>query len=111
MAVYTYGKKKKINGYIAALPLSIAAFFVVIGLFLYGLSDISKDTTDREEVSLKNALDRSIVSCYCTKGTYPPSLDYIKEHYGLIYDEEVFYVDYRAFGSNIRPDVTIIRRQ
>lgn len=111
MSGYQYGKKKKFHGIIAAVPLSIATFFVVIGLFLYGLSGISRDTTQREETSLRNALNRSIVSCYCTKGTYPPSLDYIKEHYGLTYDEEIFYVDYRAFGANIMPDVTIVRRQ
>jgi hypothetical protein len=44
------------------------------------------------------------------EGTYPPSLEYLKEHYGLIYDEESYYIDYTAIGSNIMPDVTILPR-
>ena len=58
--------------------------------------------------SLENALNRSITQCYAVEGAYPPSLAYIKEHYGLIYDEELFYVDYQPIGSNIMPDVTIM---
>ena len=37
-------------------------------------------------------------------------LEYLKEHYGLIYNEDLFFVDYRLQGANIFPDVTIIPR-
>ena len=36
--------------------------------------------------------------------------DYIKEHYGLIYNEQLFFIDYQPIGSNIMPDVTILTR-
>jgi hypothetical protein len=45
------------------------------------------------------------------EGKYPESLDYLKEHYGLTYNEDLFFVDYRVSGSNILPDVTIIERK
>ncbi len=51
---------------------------------------------------------RSIANCYALEGEYPESLEYIKENYGLVYDEDRFFVDYRVSGSNIMPDVTII---
>ena len=44
------------------------------------------------------------------EGTYPQSLDYLKEYYGLMYDEDLFFVDYQVMGSNILPDVTIIEK-
>ncbi len=53
---------------------------------------------------------RSITHCYAVEGTYPSSLEYLKENYGLTYDETVFFVDYQTIGSNILPDVTIIER-
>lgn len=53
---------------------------------------------------------RSITYCYTIEGAYPESLDYLKEHYGLVYDEDLFFVDYRVSGSNILPDITVIER-
>ena len=45
------------------------------------------------------------------EGSYPESLQYLKEHYGLTYDDDKFFVDYQTLGSNIMPDVTIIDRR
>ena len=52
----------------------------------------------------------SIVYCYATEGTYPESLEDLKAHYGLTYDEDLFFVDYQTVGANIYPDVTIIEK-
>lgn len=51
-----------------------------------------------------------IVYCYATEGTYPESLEDLKAHYGLTYDEDLFFVDYQTVGANIYPDVTIIEK-
>lgn len=93
------------------IRISIALFVLLFVFFLYMLGNISKETLDRQEKSLNTAINRSIVSCYCVEGTYPPSLEYIEEHYGLIYDKDTFFVDYQIFGSNIYPDVTILRKE
>ena len=91
---------------IFALPLLL---FVIIGvLFLNGISSVSKTTLAKQKESLETALNRSISQCYAVEGLYPPSLSYIEENYGLIYDKELFYVDYQPFSSNIFPDVTIL---
>ena len=60
--------------------------------------------------SLTQALNRDITYCYATTGRYPESLEAIKKDYGLIYDDSLFFVDYRTQGSNIYPEVTIIER-
>lgn len=102
------GQKRKFR--ISGIKISILLFVLLMIFFLFSVSDISHDTLDRQEEALSSALNRSIVSCYCVEGTYPPSLSYIVEHYGLTYDSDTFFVDYRAYGSNIYPDVTIIRK-
>ena len=96
------------------INMSFVSLIIFIGLFViffFAVNNLSSDTMDRKEESLKNAVNRGIVSCYALEGTYPPGLDYLKEHYGLTYDEDLFFVDYQAIGSNIFPDVTIIRRE
>lgn len=88
--------------------ISICVFLLVIVLFISGISSVSENTRKRQKEALSNALTRSITYCYTVEGTYPESLDYLKDNYGLVYDEKFFFVDYHVTGSNIFPDVTII---
>lgn len=90
--------------------LSISMFLLILLLFLQGISSLSESTRKRQRESLEKAIMRSITYCYTVEGTYPENLDYLKKNYGLFYDEDVFFVDYRVSGSNILPDVTIIEK-
>ncbi|MCR4704937.1 MAG: hypothetical protein K5641_02615 [Lachnospiraceae bacterium] len=91
------------------IHLSYVAFAALLVLFLFGIRGVSRTTIEKQQESLRTALERDVLHCYAVEGFYPPSLDYIKEHYGLIYDEETFFVDYKPVGSNIMPDITILR--
>ena len=91
--------------------LSVCVFLFIFFLFIQGISSLSTGTKKRQKESLENALMRNITYCYPVEGKYPESLDYLKEHYGLTYNEDLFFVDYRVSGSNILPDVTIIERK
>lgn len=88
--------------------LPAGAFIILFLLFLRGVNSVGSSTLDKQQESLETALSRSIAQCYAVEGTYPPSLDYLKEHYGLTYDEDRFFIDYQVFGSNLMPDVTVI---
>lgn len=111
MVNYRYNQKKNVFQNISPTHWAILFFVGLLLIFFFLVAGISNDTLDRQEEALTNALHRNIVSCYCVEGTYPPSLDYITEHYGLTYDTNAFFVDYKPIGSNIYPDVTIIRKE
>lgn len=99
-------KHKKINSY----HIGIFLFALILVVFLYGISYVDTSTTKRQEDSLINAMERNIVHCYALEGFYPPSLEYMEEHYGLTYDKTLFIVDYQPIGTNIYPDYTVIRK-
>lgn len=90
---------------------SVCVFLLIFFLFVQGLSSLTESTRRRQKESLENALIRTITSCYALEGSYPESLDYLKAHYGLTYNENLFFVDYRVSGSNIMPDVTVLERK
>ncbi len=92
------------------VKLPIIAFGILFVFFLFGIQSISLTTSEKRAESLKTAIYRSVVQCYAVEGSYPPSLTYLEEHYGLIYDTELFFVDYNPIGSNIMPDITIISK-
>ena len=90
------------------VPVLVSA--VMIGWIWSGITSISAGTGEQQKASLEEALHRDIVMCYAQEGRYPQSLDYLKKNYGLHYDVNRYFVDYQPLGSNILPEVTIIRR-
>ena len=42
--------------------------------------------------------------------TIRKDLEYLEQHYGLLYDEDSFFIDYEYYGSNLLPEVTVLRR-
>lgn len=90
--------------------VSICTFLLIVLLFYQGIESLSSGSLRRQKESLNNALNRSITYCYAVEGSYPEDLEYLKKHYGLTYDEDRFFVDYKTTGSNILPDVTIIEK-
>lgn len=91
--------------------IPLVFFIVLLVIFLDGIRSVSDTTLAKQKDSLETALSRSITQCYAVEGAYPPSLEYLAEHYGLTYDKDEFLVDYEYYGSNLIPDVTVLRKQ
>ena len=82
-----------------------------MALFLYNSVSSTEKSSEQERFdALCEAIERSAVQCYAIEGYYPPDIEYLKEHYGLIVDEDKYVVDYSAFASNIMPDVTVFKK-
>ena len=93
-----------------SVNFSILFFVVVIAVFIIGITRISSNNEKDGRQILESALDKDIVHCYAVEGYYPPSLDYIEEHYGLTYDKDKYLIDYESIGNNIMPNVTILEK-
>jgi len=85
------------------LPFIALAFFLLMrGVSNYGATSDSLDKANVQEIVEKYA-----IQCYASEGSYPPDLNYLVEHYGLILDEERYIYEYDIFGSNVMPDIII----
>lgn len=103
-----FSVKRKLH--ISPLMLTVCVFAIFIGIFIYSISTVDTSNNERQEEILMSALERDIMHCYALEGYYPPSLAYIEEHYGLIYDKDEYIVDYRPIGNNIYPNLAIIKK-
>lgn len=81
--------------------LLVAAVVMMTGRAENGLED------ERLE-NLAQAVHKAAVSCYAIEGFYPADIEYLKENYGLMADEEKYTVIYDTFASNILPDITVL---
>ncbi len=90
--------------------VSILLILMVLFLFVLGCESLRQGNHHHEEDVLRQALDRDITACYALEGHYPESIAYLKEHYGLTYNEDRFLIDYTVQGANIRPSYLILQK-
>ena len=90
------------------IKLLIFAGMLVCAVLLFNRIDTAQGTAENEIV--RDAIRNAAVTCYAVEGAYPESVDYLREHYRLAYDEERYLVTYDAFASNRIPDIYVTER-
>lgn len=106
-----FQKQKNAGKNVRSLAAPVLLAVAVIGCVWNGITSVSDQTARQQKKSLEEAIRRDMVTCYAMEGVYPESLDYLKEHYGLTYDETRYIVNYEVMGSNLLPDVTVLEKQ
>lgn len=100
--------KRDKDPFFRGVIITVLVFAVLLGCG-YGLIRTIAERTDSAETEIvRSAVRSAVLTCYAVEGMYPSELDYLKTHYGLIYDEEKYMVIYDAFASNIIPDVEVL---
>ena len=56
---------------------------------------------------VRDAVKNAALTCYAVEGAYPDSVEYLREHYRLAYDEDRYLITYDAFASNMIPDIWV----
>lgn len=90
--------------------LSVILFALVVVWFMISVGNADDATDKKRADSVYNTVMNGAVLCYSIEGEYPPSLDYLKENYGVNYDGDKYVVDYSYFGANIRPTVVVSQK-
>ncbi len=104
-----FGATKR-RAFPVGIAVSLGLIAAVLALFIYGSSALSAEQDEQQKELLTQSVDHSVTQCYALEGSYPSSLSYLEERYGLTYDKDRYYIDYQFIGSNLRPDITIIER-
>ncbi len=89
--------------------LAAVAVLAVLLWFFAAMGNLTRDSGDQGRQQLETALRRSAVACYAAEGVYPPTLEYLTEHYGVQIGDE-YTVFYEIFASNLMPDITVLEK-
>lgn len=104
---YRAGNTVKNNGK-KNIVISLLLFTGILVLFLITISQTAQRSVEEQQRFLEEAVEQSLLQCYVTEGRYPESFSYLENKYGIIYDKELFRVDYRVYGSNLYPEVKVL---
>lgn len=98
------------GSWIRGVAVTIVVFGFMLAAAMALLTVIDRSSSGAEERLVRDAIKRAVVTCYAAEGAYPESLDYLKTRYGLVYNEQEFFVSYDAFASNLMPDIRVTRK-
>ena len=100
--------KKRERIFARVLVLSICLLAIIA--FLFASNNASATIQEQGELSLRNAILRSAKQCASIEGSYPASLNYLEENYGLVIQHDKFAVSYEVFAENVMPSVVVLAR-
>ncbi|MCI2058985.1 MAG: hypothetical protein LKJ80_07260 [Oscillibacter sp.] len=101
-------KRETVSAAFQGILTPLLTAVAVLWLFT-GIANLERGRDDRGRARLEETIRRSAVTCYADEGIYPPTLSYLEEHYGLQVDTGRYTVYYTAVGSNLMPDITVLK--
>ena len=67
--------------------------------------------SNAEEIKrIETTIDELLLKCYSIEGRYPETIDYLKEYYGLLVNEDDYGIIYYYEGDNLQPHVEIFQK-
>jgi len=103
----TMGRRKKAR-FLGAMLATAIFLFALLWMFS-AAETVRRDSADEGCRQLELALRRAAVACYASEGIYPPTLEYLTQHYGVQIEDE-YIVHYDAFASNLMPEITVLEK-
>lgn len=91
---------------VAAVLVFAACVAFAVAVYLNAASSASAQS----EQAIKQAILDSAKQCAAIEGSYPSSLSYLEEKYGLSVNRKDFVITYEVFASNVMPEVTVTAR-
>ena len=101
--------RNRISAIFRWLAALLAALCLV--LFITSLASVDRQQGEEGRQQLETALRRAAVACYAAEGVYPPTVEYLQQHYGVQIEEERYIVFYEIFANNLMPDITVLEKE
>lgn len=102
-----YNKIKDIIINVKGIAFTVIILTVIVCLFISAVNGASLKADSSSVSTLEKAIKKAAVQCYAIEGFYPPDVDYLADHYGVIINKDKYVVSYTAFTANNMPDIKV----
>ena len=95
----------------STLAIMIAAA-IAISAIVFAVLRISRENGGEDgAAAIRDAVRSRAKQCYVIEGSYPESLDYLTQNYGLAVNTEDYNVIYIAYAENIPPEIKVVPKR
>ncbi|MBE0449625.1 MAG: hypothetical protein IBX70_02145 [Clostridia bacterium] len=94
--------------------IAFTLLLIIVGvIFIQSFIGVSRfdNYSENERIqALETAVTKAAVQCYAIEGSYPPDIDYLAEHYGLVVNKDAYFYHYEIVASNILPVIAVYKK-
>ena len=101
-------KRKKVSVRDMVLVLVVLSALSLVVMLVSGMEHVQHEEQTQFVI---DAVRKAALTCYAVQGAYPDNLEYLRQEYGLAYDDNRYVVTYDAFASNQLPDIFVVVRE
>ncbi|HHW23813.1 MAG TPA: hypothetical protein GXX26_13200 [Clostridiaceae bacterium] len=101
---------EKKNAFRWVQPFMFIVLILIVVYSILTMNAVYSKNNDAQPGRIKEAIERACVQCYALEGSYPPDLEYLKDHYGIMLDHDRYYYYYEIFASNVMPVVEVYEK-
>lgn len=102
---YKEQRRRRTIALTAALVVAVLALLVALAG-----SRFQAATREQGAVALRDSIASAAARCCAVEGSYPSSLSYLEQHYGLAVNHADYVIYYEWMGDNIPPSVGVSLR-
>lgn len=95
-------RKKRIVALVLTCLVAVACFF--------GYQYVRRSMNEQAAVAMRQSIMDAAKQCAAIEGSYPLSLEYLEENYGLTVNHQDFVITYQAYANNVAPNVVVMPR-
>jgi hypothetical protein len=92
----------------------ILIIFIIIAIYVLssfsGIDRFWEKSTETRAQAVEKIIEKAAIQCYALEGSYPISLDYLEDHYGLLINNKKYIYHYEFMASNIIPVVKVVQK-
>lgn len=89
------------------LMITMAIVLAILWFLIDGISGYNESFEVTETSRLESLIEQYAIQCYATEGAYPPNLDYLVDHYGLVLNEDKYIYEYEPIAENLKPLIRV----
>ena len=88
----------------AAIAVTVLLLLAIVGV----ITRVDRSEHTAQTQFVYEAVQNAALTCYAVEGAYPSDLAYLRENYGLAFDQDRYRVTYSTFGSNVMPEIYVV---
>lgn len=102
-------KKQQTIGKVIKFILNIILSVLIIALILMLFNIADTKYSENKMSTVEDIVNNAVVNYYSIYGSYPDTYDELLDKSSISIDDN-YYIDYKVFSSNIKPEITVIKR-
>lgn len=91
--------------------ICIAVLAVVLAAVIWFVYEgTASGLHEQGAASVRQAILDSAMQACAVEGSYPSSVEYLEENYGLTVNHDDYIITYEAFADNVMPSVVVVAK-